>query len=251
MMATLRRWTTPFGLLAVAALYYWAITSIKITPPTRIAGERSIWGIMIREMDWAYTPEMIVMLIETLQMAIVGTLLAAVLAIPFGFLASANIGKRLAGLGKFNLNFIRAFPELLFAVIFIKAVGPGPVAGVLAMGINSVGMLGKLYAEAVEQIDRGPVEALASTGANRVQQIFFAVIPQVVPEFASYVIYRFEINMRAASVLGIVAAGGIGAPLIFALLQREWGRVGIILLGIIVLVSIIDLLSSYLRKRLV
>lgn len=251
MMAYLRKWATPLGVLAVAALYYWAITGIQVNPPTKIEGERSIWVLMMTDMDWDYLPELIVMLGETLQMAILGTVIAAILAVPFGFLASANIGRRLSGLGKFILNFIRAFPEILFAVIFIKGVGPGPFAGVLAMGINSVGMLGKLYSEAVEQIDRGPVEALSSTGANRIQQIWYAVVPQVLPEFASYVIYRFEINMRAASVLGIVAAGGIGAPLIFAIMQRVWGRVGIILLGIIVLVSIVDAFSSYTRKRLV
>lgn len=250
MMAAIKKWQSTFWVLVVAALYYWAISGLNFGQIRTVEG-RSIFLLMLTEMDWAYSGDLAVKLLETVQMAVLGTLLASFLAVPFGFLAARNMGKRLAGFGKFVLNVIRVFPEIILAIIFIKGVGPGPLAGVLAMGIHSIGMLGKLYAEAVESIDKGPTEALLSTGANRVQQVWFGVLPQVLPEFASYVIYRFEINARAATVLGIVAAGGIGAPLTFAIGQREWGRVGIILLGIVLVVSAIDAGSSWLRKKLV
>lgn len=137
------------------------------------------------------------------------------------------------------------------AILFIKAVGPGSFAGVLALGLHSVGMLGKLFAEEVENLDPGPIEALTASGASRLQTVWFAVLPQVLPGFLSYTLYRFEINVRSATILGIIGAGGIGTPLIFALSSRNWERVGIILLGIIVMITIIDVISGYLRKKLV
>ncbi|MDP2857917.1 MAG: ABC transporter permease subunit [Bacillota bacterium] len=112
-------------------------------------------------------------------------------------------------------------------------------------------MLGKLYAEVVEGIDKAPLEALAASGATRAQVVRYSVVPQVLPEFASQAIYRFETNMRAASILGLVGAGGIGTPLLFALYQHDWPRVGLILAGIIIVVTATDLVSSYLRSRLV
>ena len=118
----------------------------------------------------------------------------------------------------------------------------------LALGLHSVGMLGKLFSEEVEQIDAGPTEALIAAGATRLQIVRFAVLPQVLPGFLSYILYRFEINLRSATILGVIGAGGIGTPLIFALSSRNWDRVGIILLGIIVMITLIDLISGAIRK---
>jgi len=254
MMTTWRKWQSPFWLLVIAAIFYWSTVGLKTNPVDMrqtIPQAFRIFAIMFGQMDWSYRGEVLSMMIETVQMAIIGTLMASLLALPFGFLAARNVGKYFSGTGRFFLNAIRAFPELILAIILFKGVGPGPMAGVITMGIHSIGMLGKLYSESVESIDRGPSEAMVSTGANRIQQIWFGVIPQVLPEFTSYAIYRFEINARSATILGIVGAGGIGAPLIFAIQQRVWGRVGIILVGIVVVVSVIDLMSGWLRKRLV
>ena len=107
-------------------------------------------------------------------------------------------GKLTSGFGKFVLSFVRTFPELVMALLFIKAVGPGSFAGVLALGLHSIGMLGKLYSEGIENIDKGPTEALLATGANRFQILWYAVLPQVLPDFLSYTLYRFEINVRSA-----------------------------------------------------
>lgn len=254
-MSTARRnWQSWFWLLVTALLLYWSAAGLE-TPAvdlgTTLPQTVQIFRIMFGQMEWGYLGDLVIKLVETVQMAVLGTLLAAVLALPFGFLAARNTGRRLAGVGKVLLDAIRAFPEVILAIIFMKGVGPGPLSGIMAMGFHSIGMLGKLYAEAVESIDGGPAEALLSTGANRIQQVWYAIIPQVLPEFASYALYRFEINARAAAILGIVGAGGIGAPLIFAIQQRVWGRVGIILLGIIAVVSLIDVVSGWIRRRLV
>jgi len=248
-----KRWAPTFWFLVVIAVVVWAMTGMKsytVKWSEAWPSTVNIVKLMVRA-DWPYTPTLLAKLLETVQMALLGTLLASILAIPFGFLASRNMGKKLSGFGKMMLNAIRAFPEIILAIIFIKGVGPGPLAGIMAMGIHSIGMLGKLYAESVEAIDKGPTEAMLSVGANRIQQIWFGVVPQVLPEFSSYALYRFEINSRAATILGIVGAGGIGTDLIFAIQQRVWSRVGIILLGIIVVVTAIDLGSGWLRKKLV
>lgn len=135
------------------------------------------------------------------------------------------------------------------ALLFITIVGPTPYAGMLALGVSAMGMLGKLYAEEIEAIDPGPSEALVAAGANKLQVLLFAVVPQVLPGFISATLYRFEINLRSAATLGIVGAGGIGAPLIFAINGRSWDRVAIILIGLVVFVLVIDLISSALRKK--
>lgn len=248
-----RRWAPGFWTMVVLAVLVWAGSGLQtytLNWRETIPQTLTLLNMMFHP-DWAYTPSLVLKLLETVEMALLGTLLASVLAVPFGFLAARNMGRKLSGVGKFLLNAIRAFPEIILAIIFIKGVGPGPLAGIMAMGIHSIGMLGKLYAESVEAIDKGPTEAMLSVGANRVQQVWFGVVPQVLPEFSSFALYRFEINSRAATILGIVGAGGIGTDLIFAIQQRVWERVGIILLGIIVVVTVIDIGSGWLRKRLV
>lgn len=207
-------------------------------------------GIFLRT-DWAYAPEGLLKLLQTLEMAVLGTLIAAILAIPFGFLSANNVAAKASSVGRLLLDVIRTVPEIILAIIFIKGAGPGAMAGIMAMGIHSIGQMGKLYADGIEAIDRGPIEAIQATGGNRIQQIWYGMMPQILPEIASYALYRFEINARAAVVLGVVGAGGIGTPLIFAILASEWGRVGIILLLIVVIVSLIDLGSGKLRKKLV
>ncbi|MDC7243440.1 MAG: phosphonate ABC transporter, permease protein PhnE [Sphaerochaetaceae bacterium] len=191
-------------------------------------------------------------ILETIAIAIAGTFISGILAIPFALLASQNIvGQKVSKIGKVIITVIRTFPELILALIFIAIVGPGAAAGILALGIHSIGMLGKLYSESIESMDIGVKEGIESCGGNSSEILFRAVIPQVAPEFLSYTLFRFEINMRAASTLGLVGAGGIGAPLIFAIRGREWPRVAIILYALIITVTIIDLISSAIRKKLV
>ena len=191
-------------------------------------------------------------IVETIAIAIAGTFVSGILAIPFALLASQNIvGYKVSKIGKLIITMIRTFPELILALIFIAIVGPGAPAGILALGIHSIGMLGKLYSESIESMDIGVKEGVESCGGNSGEILFRAVLPQVAPEFLSYTLFRFEINVRAASTLGLVGAGGIGAPLIFAIRNRDWSKVSIILYALVITVTIIDIISSSIRKKLV
>jgi phosphonate transport system permease protein len=186
-------------------------------------------------------------------MAVLGTLLGAVLAFPLSFLAAGNLlgGRPFAMPGKALLVGVRTFPEILLAIIFVAAAGPGPTAGIMAMGLHSIGFLGKIFSDVIEGIDAGPMEAIRAAGGGPIQVFLYAVVPQVLPEFASNVLYRFEINLRAAAVLGLVGAGGIGLPLLQRLQFRRWDEVSMLLLVIIAFVVTVDLLSSRIRRRLV
>jgi phosphonate transport system permease protein len=250
-------WIRFFSITGILAfLYYIALThmTIKVNYTEGTAThilKRLFINPFFDDAIKARIPDIIGYMVETLAIAYAGTLIAAFLAVPFGFFAARNMSGRMSSIGKFTLNAIRAFPEIMLAIIFVAAVGMGPQAGVLAIGIHSIGMLGKLYSEVIESIDMSVVEALKASGANKVQTIWHGVIPQIIPEFSSYAIYRFEIDVRASTVLGIVGAGGIGAPLLLASQQRNWELVGMILIVIILVVTVIDFVSSYIRNRIV
>jgi phosphonate transport system permease protein len=196
--------------------------------------------------DWrSYMREMVV----TLHIAIWGTALAILCAVPFGLLSSSNMApawvyqpvRRL-------MDAFRAINEMVFAMLFIVAVGLGPFAGVLALWIHTTGALGKLFSEAVEAIDPRPVEGVRATGASALEEIFYGVLPQVLPLWISYSLYRFESNVRSASVVGMVGAGGIGVVLYEVIRGFEYAQTCAVMLIIIVFVSAIDLISAGIRK---
>ncbi|WP_256761136.1 phosphonate ABC transporter, permease protein PhnE [Cohnella sp. WQ 127256] len=244
---------------AIVGIYIWAFTGIPFTGIKETAWQitKAVFrGLFHPDWNYVYIAEgedLLRGLWETLAIALLGTTISVFLTIPFALWASRNLVKTrlFSGISTFTLSLIRTFPEIIMAIIFIKAVGPGAFAGVLTIAINSIGMLGKLNAEAIEDMDMGPSEALKACGANRLQSIWFAIVPQAIPSYLSFALFRLEINVRSAAILGAVGAGGIGTPLIFALEGRSWNRVGIILLGIIILVTVIDWISGTLRKRLV
>nr|WP_261807586.1 phosphonate ABC transporter, permease protein PhnE [Paenibacillus sp. N3.4] len=247
------------GWLVVIALLIWSFTGLKLTgfqPTTWILTKAMFKGLTHPDWAYVYIPEgedLIRSLLETLSISYLGNFVSAIVCLPFAFWAASNLSRRRAvsGSGKLFLSVVRTIPEIIMALIFIKAVGPGAFAGVMALGLHSVGMLGKLYAEAIENMDMGPTEAMTAVGANVWQKMAFAIVPQVIPDFISYTLFRFEINVRSATLLGVIGAGGIGTPLVFAINARQWPRVGIIIIGIIITVSIIDYISATLRKRIV
>ncbi|WP_242210433.1 phosphonate ABC transporter, permease protein PhnE [Paenibacillus polymyxa] len=180
-------------------------------------------GKLLEEMfppDWSYLPIIWKPMLETIQIAIVGTTLGAILAIPVALLCAYNVmPRKLISLPmRTILNLVRTIPDLLFASIFVAVFGIGPFAGMLALLFFSFGIIAKLTFEAIEAIDPGPLEAMTAVGASRIQVIAFGVVPQALPYFVSYLLYTFEVNVRAASVLGLVGAGGIGL-----LLDRSLG----------------------------
>jgi len=247
------------GITIAAAMVLWALFGLELSgfqPTTWQFLTAMISGLF--HPDWGFVwmsegEDLIRLLLITLSISYLGNILSIVLCLPFAFWAATNMSRSrfTSGSGKLMLSLIRTVPEVILAIIFIKAVGVNAFAGVLALGLHSIGMLGKLYADAIENMDMGPVEAMTSVGANRGKTLAFAIIPQVIPEFLSYAIYRFEINVRSATLLGIIGAGGIGTPLIFAINARAWDRVGIILIGIVITVSVIDYISGALRKKIV
>ncbi|MEA2919359.1 MAG: phosphonate transport system permease protein, partial [Bradyrhizobium sp.] len=189
---------------------------------------------------------------ETILISYVGTLSGAVLAFALNFLAAENTtpARWVRFAVKRFMEFCRTVPDIVFAQIFVIAFGLGPMAGVLAIAIHCVGALGKQYAEIVENIDMKPVEGVRSTGAGWISCMRFAVLPQVVAGFASYTLLRFEINVRGASVMGFVGAGGIGQELVVAIRKFYYSDVSAILLMIVLTVFVIDIGTGWIRGRL-
>ena len=199
--------------------------------------------------DWrSYVSEMIV----TLDIALWGTVLAVICAVPFGLLSSTNIApvwirqpvRRL-------MDASRAINEMVFAMLFIVAVGLGPFSGVLALWVHTTGVLAKLFSEAVEAIDPRPIEGIRATGANVLEEIVYGVIPQVIPLWVSYALYRFESNVRSASVVGMVGAGGIGVILFEVIRSFEYAQTAAVMLIIVVFVTALDLVSARIRSALI
>jgi phosphonate transport system permease protein len=186
---------------------------------------------------------------ETIQMALWGTALAVIAGIPLGVMSSENVCPWwVVQPTRRAMDMLRAINEMVFALLFLVAVGLGPFAGVLALFVHTTGVVAKLFSEAVEAIDPRPVEGIRATGATKLQEIIYGVIPQVIPLWISYSLYRFESNVRSATVLGIVGAGGIGFSLYEYIRTFDYSATAAILIIIIVSVSILDLFSQRLRK---
>ena len=210
------------------------------------------FGADVREWFWNIDA-WLKLLGDTLLMAYLGTLLGAVAGLLLCFSATANLEPRwpMRAVCRRFMEFCRSVPEIVFALLFVVTFGLGPMPGVLAIAIHTAGALGKLFAEAVENIDMKPVEGAIATGASRMLTIRYAVLPQVMSTFVSYVLLRFEINVRGAAVLGFVGAGGIGQDLMVAIRKFYYSDVSAILMLIIGTVIVIDLTTERLRHRLI
>ena len=206
--------------------------------------------------DWSIVPQVIDKLVETVFLA----LMASTLSLPFAFVLSffgarnltrgSGWGRLCYVLARVFMNVTRSIEPIVWGIIFIVWVGVGPFAGMLALFIHSVAALGKLYSEAIESIDPGPVEAIQATGANTVQVLRYGVVPQVIPPFLSFTVYRWDINVRMATILGLIGAGGIGNMLIDFTQLGAWNKVGTVILFITVVVWLMDIASAKARERL-
>ena len=247
-------WLYYAGWAAALAFLGWAWKGAEIRPLDLIRDSGNIatyasdffppdfrdWRIYLREM------------VVTIHIAVWGTLLAVLAAVPLGLAASANVApawihqpvRRL-------MDACRAINEMVFALLFIVAVGLGPFAGVLALFVHTTGTLAKLFSEAVENIDPRPVEGIRATGAHPLVEIVYGVIPQVLPLWVSFTLYRFESNVRSASVVGMVGAGGIGVVLFEVIRGFQYAQTCAVLIILVVSVSLIDLLSARLRRRFI
>lgn len=203
--------------------------------------------------DWSHYPRAIhSALLETLHMATLGTILALLLAVPFGLMGASNIvrSRLLNGVSRVVLVSSRSVNSLVWALLFVAIFGPGPLAGMLAIAFRSVGFVGKLLGEALEQTPPGPIEALKAAGASTSAQIWYGYWPQVKPAFWSIVLLRWDINVRESGVLGLVGAGGIGMVLDTALNLFQWSQVAAVLVTVFAVVIVAEVVVSQLRKRL-
>lgn len=199
--------------------------------------------------DWSVTGLVAKSAFETLMIALAGTSLAIVIALPLGFLAASNITPVWVSMPlKSFLGFARSIPLIVVAVIFVIGVGLGPFPGMLAIAFHSIGMLGKFYAEEFETADEGVIEAVRGTGATRLQTIRFGLLPQSIPQLISFSVYRFEMNFRDATILGFVGAGGIGLYIQLYVRSFQYDRVAVLLLVIIAVVFILDQFTYWVRK---
>jgi len=214
-----------------------------------------IFGRMFLEPspEWSYFGDAFGYMMESVQIAWLGTIIGAILSLPLAFFGAKNITSSLvSSIIRQILNIIRAIPEILVAVVvFIPMVGLGAYPGTLAIGVHSVGTLGKLSAEVIEGINPGPVEAARAAGGSPLQIQRWGVLPQVLPEIVAFWLYRFEINIRASAILGAVGAGGVGEALVQSLVYRRFDRAGMLIIVIVVVTILIDTASGWLRRRII
>ena len=201
--------------------------------------------------DFSNIGNLIYAMVETIEIAFLGTFIAIVLSIPVGLLSARNLAPNygIFLVARTVTIFFRAIPEFIIAMILVIAIGFGAIPGVLALGIHTMGFLAKFYAEDIEHINKGPVDVLRASGASKRQIISFAVIPQIIPSFIGYNLYILDRNIRMATMLGIVGAGGIGYELQSSFRMFEYQKVSSIILIIFVTIFLIDNLSSYIRSK--
>jgi phosphonate transport system permease protein len=241
-------------LAAVGSALAWSARDLQMSIGELVKGLPWIADLVARMLppNWSFMQRLVQPVLETVQLAVWGTLLAIVLALPLCFLAARNLTPSLLVFHATRqvFNAARGINEIIFALIFVAAVGLGPFAGVLALSVHGAGMLGKFFAEAIEEADPGPVEALRATGARPLQVIIFAVLPQALPAWIAAILYRLEVNLRAATILGMVGAGGIGFELYTSLKLFQYEDTATCVIVILVMVMTADYLSSRLRARI-
>lgn len=249
-----RSWFSMLGWIACFAVLgaSWRSADMRPLDLFRDAGNMAQFGRDFFPPNFAewrtYVQEMVV----TLAVAVWGTALALVCAIPFGLLSASNIAPAwVVQPVRRVMDACRAINEMVFAMLFIVAVGLGPFAGVLALWVHTTGVLAKLFAEAVEAIDPRPAEGVRATGASPLDEIIYGVLPQVMPLWISFALYRFESNVRSAMVVGMVGAGGIGVVLYEAIRSFDYAQTSAVMLMVIVVVTLIDLVSARVRERVI
>lgn len=253
-----RKWVLYLAIvLLIVVMVGWSASDIKFTGLT-VTGTEVAKGVL----HGVFSPDKALLfgtsdtdvpylLLQTIAIAVLGTLIGAVLAIPFAFLASFNImPKPVAYAVRVLILMIRTIPSIVWALMWIRVTGPGAACGVITQSICSIGMISKMYITAIEDLDTHILESLDAMGCTPFQKIRYGVIPQLTASFISTTIYRFDINLKDATTLGIVGAGGIGASLVQCLNSRRWTMVGAFVWGLMVLVLIIELISTRIRRKL-
>jgi phosphonate transport system permease protein len=250
------RLATPLMLLAAAGVFVFGLVDLEFSPARLVAGLRQLGWItlmMLPPDPGSSLPLYLKALGETLSIALLGTTLAAVVALPVSLLAARNIVR--SNILRFPvrrfLDSIRGVDTLIWALVWISVVGLGPFAGVLAIAVSDFGAFGKLFSEAIEAADRKQVEGIRASGGNALHEIRFGLLPQVLPVIAGQVLYFIESNTRSATIIGIVGAGGIGLQLAEQIRVLEWQKVSFLILMILIAVAAIDWISGKLRFAII
>jgi phosphonate transport system permease protein len=247
--------------LAIAVIFVglmvWSGSAVETSGTTMDGGQIALnilKGIFQPDLSFLFdfsTKGVPYLMLETICIAFLGTIVGAVISIPLAFISASNLTpKPIAFAGRIIIMAVRTIPAFVYGLMFIRVTGPGAFAGLLTMGVCSVGMISKMYIEAIEDLDVHVVESLDASGCDTWQKIRYGILPQLLPNFASTAIYRFDINLRDATILGMVGAGGFGAPLIFAMNAYRWNEAGAILAGLIILILIIENISTRIRVKL-
>ncbi|WP_432239066.1 phosphonate ABC transporter, permease protein PhnE [Herbaspirillum robiniae] len=251
----LRAWLLCVAAVAAAAFVLaWSAHGTQLSWSELAGGLPQIGDFISRSFppNWSILGNLLTPAVETVQIALWGTLLGVVGAIPVSFLAARNLNRNRVVYQAVRqaLNVTRSINELILALVFVSAVGLGPFPGVLALALHGVGMVGKFFAESIEEIDDGPLEALRATGARPLQVIVFGVLPQVVTAWIATVLYRFEVNLRQATVLGMVGAGGLGFELVNSLKLFKYQDTATCIVVVTLMVVVADAISSRLRQMI-
>jgi phosphonate transport system permease protein len=269
-------WTALWIGAGAAVLIVWSSYGTRVDLGTLASAEawRQMWTYASRlfppDLSSAAVRDAAQGSVETFAISLVGSVLAVLIGFPLSLLATRTLlfrgllydarplgaGEKRArvalfALAKAILNVLRTVPEIVWAMIFVFMVGLGPFPGVLALGVHTGGVLGKLFGEVLEDVDPAPIEALQSTGASRLRILIYGVLPQALPQFVSYALYRWEVNIRAAAMMGFVGAGGLGQRIHIAISLFHEHQLLTLILAIYVIVTLVDALSAYLRARLV
>lgn len=242
--------------LVLVAAVVWSARTVEIIPEFLYDAPEQVvdMGSRMWPIDWGhFWPVVWPALVETLHIAALATILGLLMGIPVGFLAARNATPVLwlNAIARFILVATRSISTLIWALFFVAMFGPGPLAGALAIAFHSIGFIGKMFSEGVEEANRGSIEALQAAGATRMQQILMGYWPQVIPTFWSIALFRWDINVRESAVLGLVGAGGIGMALNAAIDLIQWERVALILFTIFIVVIIIETIVTQIRKRVI
>ena len=248
-------WKTYFFILSLFSVLTFIVIDLDINFIELFSDSSKYFGDIFNRMlppDFSNISNLILEMLETIEIAFLGTFIAIVLSIPVGLFSARNLAPNYGVflVARTITIFFRAIPEFIIAMILVIAIGFGAIPGVLALGIHTMGFLAKFYAEDIEHVNKGPIEALKSSGASKRQIISFAIIPQIIPSFIANNLYILDRNIRMATMLGIVGAGGIGYELQSSFRMFEYQKVSAIIIIIFVTIFIIDHLSSLIRSKI-
>jgi phosphonate transport system permease protein len=248
-------WKTYTFIFSLIAALIFVVVDLEINFIKIFSDSTKYFGDILNRMlppDFSNFSSLIYAMFETIEIAFLGTFIAIVLSIPVGLFSARNLAPNYLVflIARIITIFFRAIPEFIIAMILVIAVGFGAIPGVLALGLHTMGFLAKFYAEDIEHVNKGPIEALKSFGASKRQIIAFAVIPQIIPSFVANNLYILDRNIRMATMLGIVGAGGIGYELLSSFRMFEYQRVSAIIIIIFIAIFLIDHLSSFIRSKI-